>query len=242
MGKEEEVGGGLNLVPEVYVDIISRIIPGGVFLAGIIYFTKGSLDLDIVSCAVGIAVAYVVGFALDTLTAGLAEKRGMKASWKVFSRYSKQLSEKKVASLLGQLKIEMKVVESGEIMAADYESQKFVLESVRDWVRQNRQREGAILMKLVAEERLMRNVAVGLPLAMLIAGWRIWSSEGHLAKFLSFENIVLALFAEVVLIYGGRKRMERTVARTFWWWVGYGWQERNGAVIGKEAPPIPRED
>ena len=217
MESDKLLSGAAQLIPEGYVDTIRRVTPG-VTLWVLIYFLTGISDIRIESVTVGgfllfLVVSYATGLLVDALTDWITH--GF-ITWLAWREFNPTLEEK--ANIARVLSLsEEEVVCPGWGLACRHWRMPGRL---RASVIETSPRAAIVLPKLVAEECLLRNIAMCMiPVAVLLylghsgkitlrsnwlsqGGWMAWVLIG-----------LLALLAVVASMY----RAKRTVLRTLEW-------------------------
>jgi len=192
------------LIPELYFDIICRITPGVAFIAAICWLTSIDIELAWPSLLVGLFFAYLAGMILDSFANRVTSWLCIPYSDKVFRKYA----EKHIDRIRKDLKT-----------SDPPEQTKMFLEAVREYVRKDPSAR-TVLQKLIAEERLMKNAAVGLllllPLVLLYFGLLPGDCLRKILRIVTAFTLFLA--AETILILAAMERVERTIVRTFYLW------------------------
>ena len=222
------------LIPELYFDVICRITPGAIFAVATCWFLRIHIDLNWCSLLIGLFFAYLTGMILDCLANRSTILLSIWYSWRVFERYCIKEDLIEIRKLLDTGDPSNK-----DLRPQNHKEKRQFLETVRSCVR-NHPPYRAVLQKLIAEERLMKNAAVGFPLCLLMvllvkfhegsflqalpsAEALIFSfRQDPLGPLLSISRMLAVYFVfssvETLLIIGTLERIERTVVRTFYLW------------------------
>jgi len=203
-----------QMIPEMFFDLICRILPGIVFAA--IFFTAKPIkmtgewyyDLPII-----ISFIYLLCISLDCFADSLFHSVSMKWSWKAISKHA---LKEDIQNLIKEfIKESNPNSDAGDLTI---KQQTIILEALRLQFKQVNHDEKSVLIKILAEERFFKVTALGLPLFIVYLLLNMTFSDscgGFICWVISIS--FLALF-EVILFFGIYNRIQRAVTKTFFWW------------------------
>lgn len=209
-----------NLIPEGYVDLIRRIVPG-ITIFVTLYLLTGFPQSTTIwnsttwSFIVFLLLSYVVGLIIDSVSAPITSKCSKRYAWKGFGSDSE----------------EAKVVAEVFRMHPDKVNQPENCKELRKWripglmraeVIQKDPRAAALLPKLVAEEFLLKNLALGILLMFILFIYIVLKmpeldSSPPIMKDHPRFIVVLFVVFEILVVVGAIHRVRRTAVRTREW-------------------------
>jgi hypothetical protein len=216
----------IEIIPEFFFDLISRIIPGLIF----IFFCNITLgekwELNGAFLVLLILFSYAVGFFLDCISNWFMEKRSINLSWKY------------LIGIVGKdfkFTVENKTIPLSE--CKDYRSKKVLLEKLREEVKKYDSK--GVLIKIFAEERMIKNLFVGFIIFTVLLG--ILELDPHsyslMALWLWIKApaswiFVVPWIAMVVLFnLAIRFRINRSIVRTY---LKYSFAKENDKNAGEK--------
>jgi hypothetical protein len=216
METEKLVGSVAQIIPEGYVDIIRRVTPGAIFwltLHLLIGFPKIPLEgFGLANLILFLLASYATGMLLDALADFSSSGLFIWLIWKGFPD-----QQEKVREIAKILHLPRKEVRRPSVVKC--RSWK-VPDLIREDVTGINRKAAVIVPKVVAEEFLLKNLALGffiLIVAMIAAPWLgiHWESE----FYRQHTGTVLALMGIVVVTAGiaSLHRAHRTLVRTLSW-------------------------
>ncbi len=228
MSKAKEVSDVVRVIPEAYFDILCRVVPGIVFVSAVAHFVCAGIKYswsDLVVCLViGFAIAFMLDCAFDFIV------RPISVWWawrKVIGKHAAFSELQELHSICSnQVKEQQQegcAVANTQERFPPHAVKLNILETLRNYCRSKDRHTGEVVTKLVAEERLMRMIVFGLPLGITAisimnvdSSTRFGNALGKLV--LPFPRLLLLIFLELFAIAGWLNRIERPVARAFFWW------------------------
>jgi hypothetical protein len=197
-----------DIIPELYFDIISRIIPGSIIIA-ILYFLKNP---DVSSIAwqhvlIGSILAYYIGSILDYFCSTILRWPSVWIGWRVIDKNAKCEDLTKLSELCG-FKLDK------EDNKPSYKRKKNVLETLRFNFHLNSLPNKGGTQKQIAEERLVKNTFCGLIFGtIIIAICKLNLVSTYLPIY--WRELILAA---IILSVATFDRIKRSVTRTFFLW------------------------
>jgi hypothetical protein len=215
---KDAVSEAFKVVPEAYVDLIRRIVPGVVLLAGINSILRPDIriylkDIQISVAVIILIVSYCIGLVLDALTDTFTKSLYMWSSWRGFD--GQGIEADVIADVLSLKKDE--IIPPKRI----WQYSKWKLPGLlRMHLMQRDQMVRAVLPKLIAEEFLVRNLSLGLlGLIIAITVGSIFNISGITGLLAKSPKVICSwlLVLSVILVTASFHRSNRTVARTKEW-------------------------
>ena len=187
-----------KIIPEIFLDIICRIVPGIIFLVVVMGTKPNSLTLKwYYDLPVIVAFAYSISLSLDCFSNWLLHSRSIRWSWAALKKHATKAE-------LAELKKEPDGSEK---------SNEAVLESLRSQHKRGERSEKGVLIKILAEERFFKVMALGLPISVVF-----FLIQQYRPPKTWFVAILFLVVSEIVFFVGARDRNQRAVTRTFFWW------------------------
>lgn len=198
-----------KIIPEMFFDIICRIVPGIIFATVFIVAIPISLTSKwYYNLPVIVAVAYSISLSLDCFSNWLLHSLSMYWSW---------MAVEKTATKTDLIKLS-KSVESQIDGVFDKKERGIALEALRSQYKLTNHSEKAVLIKILAEERFFKVMAFGLPISVVficVSKFYPDCSKVFKALFIATPLLVVAEIVFIICIYD---RIQRAVIRTFVWW------------------------
>lgn len=198
-----------KMVPELYFDVICRIIPGFLFVI-YIYLSEGKQlnQAKWQHWILGLFLAYIVGSVLDYFWDFATRPFAVHLCWWRVIRLNADYGE-----------IKHLITEARATSCKGFRNKLNILETLRAKFRKENHSEKSVLTKIIAEERFIKNLFLILLLfgIMIVIGWAPQFIKDYWTNHQS-AVIVVFIVAEFIIFCGAWIRIQRPVARAFFWW------------------------
>jgi len=216
-----------RLIPEIGFDLICRVVPGAALVL-VICIVSGYhfKDFHWQHLLIGTIFAFFIGSIVDYFTDVSMIFFSIKLGWRLIDKNATHEELTQLASWCGV---------SSDKASDSHTNRKRILDTLRSYRRENDPGGQLILAKLIAEERLVKNTMVGLPLSLVFL---VLYEPDIFVNAWTWGRGVLLVIIEIVTVLGTWNRAERSVARAIFWWRAkrLGAKELTGEEV-KEAEP-----
>lgn len=196
-------------IPESYVDIIRRFIPGSVVII-LFYIITGIPEIiEISTLVIFLILSYAIGILIDSFTDFLLSSVSIKIGWCGFGNDIKEINA--IASVFH---INATEVKRNRIKCKQWK----IPELIRTELIIKEPYAASILPKLIAEEMLLKNLLIGIFIIFIIYILTFF-------KLIIFKNapqmiydniffLILFIILEIFIIIASIHRIRRTILRT----------------------------
>jgi len=210
-----------KLIPEAGFDLICRMTPGVIVIVIVWRFTSLITIPQLTWHHLVIAAffAYLVGMALESFVSFRIEPLSILLSWRVHKKYFDDNEIERIWKLVNVESNSKQINEQDGTRRQQngqtpdfnaYENKQKWLELFRGYVKKVDPTEAMLFVKITAEERIMKTSALGFPLCLVIIFLLRNICLSQFVCSLTWQDILLFIIIEAILILGVLYRIERT--------------------------------